>query len=86
MCFRVYSFTDYYMYFNADFAMQTSSEYTKYDIEEYYCPTSSISMRKVHVNMIVIENCYSRSLKQFRAPLLVLVITPLVRQKIVKRF
>ena len=46
------------MYFNTDFAMQTSSEYMKYDIEEYYCPTSSISMRKVHVNMILIENCY----------------------------
>ena len=50
------------MYFNADFAMHTSSEYIKYDIEEYYCPMSSISMRKVHVNMILIENCYSRSL------------------------
>ena len=41
------------MYFNADFAMQTSSEYMKYDIEEYYCPTSRIYMRKVHVNMIL---------------------------------
>ena len=50
------------MYFNTEFAMQTSSEYIKYDIEEYYCPTSSISMRKVHVNMILIKNCYSRSL------------------------
>ena len=50
------------MYFNADFAMQTSSEYITYDIEEYYCPTSSISMRIVHVNMILIEHCYSRSL------------------------
>ena len=49
-----------YMYFNADFAMQTSSEYIKNDIEEYYCPTSRISMR--NVNMILIENCYSRSL------------------------
>ena len=46
------------MYFNADFAMQASSEYIKYDIEEYYC---SISMRKVHVNMILSENCYSRT-------------------------
>ena len=35
--------------------MQTFSEYIKYDIEEYYCPTSSISMRKVHVNMILFE-------------------------------
>ena len=50
------------MYFNADFAMQTSSAYIKYDIEEYYCPRNSISMRKVHVNMSLIENCYSRSL------------------------
>ena len=50
------------MYFNADFAMQTSSEYIKYDIEENYCPTGSISMRKVCVNMTLIENCYSRSL------------------------
>ena len=50
------------MYFNADSAMQTSSEYIKYDMEEYYCPMSSISMRKVYVNMILIENCYSRSL------------------------
>ena len=50
------------MYFNADFEMQTSSEYIKYDIEEYYCPTSSISMRKVPVNMILIEKCYSKSL------------------------
>ena len=58
------------MYFNADFAMQTSSEYIKYDTEEYYCPASSISMRKVHVNMILIENCYSRSLRQLRVPLL----------------
>ena len=58
------------MYFNADFAMQTSYEYIKYDIEEYYCPTSSISMRKVHVNMILIENCDSRSLQQLRVPLL----------------
>ena len=49
------------MYFNSDFAMQTSSEYIKYDIEEY-CPMSSISMRKVHVNTILIEHCYSRSL------------------------
>ena len=24
------------MYFNTDFAMQTSCEYIKYDIEEYY--------------------------------------------------
>ena len=31
-CFRVYSFPEYWMYFNADFAMQTSSEYIKYDI------------------------------------------------------
>ena len=46
------------MYFNADFAMQTSSEYIKYDTEEYYCPTSSISTKKVHVNMILLENCY----------------------------
>ena len=45
------------MYFNADFAMQTSSEYIKYDIDGYFCPTSNISMRKVHVNMILIENC-----------------------------
>ena len=44
------------MYFNADFAMQTSSEYIKNDKEKYYCPTSSISMRKVHVNMILNEN------------------------------
>ena len=51
------------MYFNADFAMQTSSEYIKYDIEVRFCPTSSISMSKVHVNMILIENFYSRSLK-----------------------
>ena len=50
------------MYFNKDFAMKTSSEYIKYDIEEYYCPSSSISMRNVHVNMILVENCYSRSL------------------------
>ena len=50
------------MYFNADFAMQTSSEYIKCDIEEYYCETSSISMRKVYVNKILIENCCSRSL------------------------
>ena len=50
------------MYFNADFAMQTSSEYIKYDIEEYCCPKSSISMRKVHVNTILIKHCYSRSL------------------------
>ena len=35
------------MYFNTDFAMTTSSEYIKYDIEEYYCPTSNIYMRKV---------------------------------------
>ena len=35
------------MYFNADFAMQTSSVYIKNDIEEYY-PTSSIFMRIVH--------------------------------------
>ena len=42
------------MYFNADFAMQTFSEYIKYDIEEYYWPTSSISMRKVHGNMILL--------------------------------
>ena len=48
------------MYFNADFAMQTSSEYIKYDIEEYYCQTSSSYMRKI--NMILIENCYSRLL------------------------
>ena len=58
------------MYFNPDFAMQTSSEYIKYDIEEYYCQTSSISMGKVHVNMILIENCYSRSLQQLRVPLI----------------
>ena len=60
------------MYFNADFAMQTSSEYIKYDIKEYYFPTSSISMRKVHdiVNMILIQNCYSGSLQQLRVPLL----------------
>ena len=50
------------MYYNTDFAIQTSSEYIKYDTEEPYCPTSSISMRKVHVNIILIENCYSRSL------------------------
>ena len=50
------------MYFNADFAMQTSFEYIKYNIEEYYCPMSSFSMRKVNVNMTLIENCYSRSL------------------------
>ena len=50
------------MYSNADFAMQTSSQYIKYDIEEDYCPTSSISMGKVHVNMILIENCYNMSL------------------------
>ena len=50
------------MYFNADFAMQTSSEYINHDIEEYYCPKSSIFMRKVHINMILTENCYSRSL------------------------
>ena len=50
--------------------MQTSSEYIKYDTEEYYCPKSSISMRKVHVNMILIENCYSRSLQQLCVPLL----------------
>ena len=56
------------MYFNADFAMQTSSEYIKYDIVEYYCPMSSISMRKVHVNMILIENCYGRSLQQLCVP------------------
>ena len=49
------------MYFNADFAMQTSSEHIKYDIEEYYCPTSSISMRKVHINVTFIEHCYSKS-------------------------
>ena len=58
------------MYFNADFAMQTYSEYIKYDIEEYCYPTSSISMRKVHVNMILIENCNSRSLQQLCVPLL----------------
>ena len=58
------------MYFNAAFAMQTSSEYIKYDVEEYYCPTSSISMRKVNVNMILIGNCYSRSLQRFRVFLL----------------
>ena len=50
--------------------MLTSSEYIKYDTEECYCPTSSISMRKVHVNMILIENCYKRSLQQLRVPLL----------------
>ena len=50
------------MYFNAEFALQTRTEYIKYDIEEYYCPTSSFSMRKVQVNMILIENCYSKSL------------------------
>ena len=58
------------MYFNADFAMQTSSEYIKYDIEEYKCPTGSIYMRKVHVNMILFENCYSRLLQQLCVPLL----------------
>ena len=57
------------MYFNADFAMQTSSQYIKYDKEEYYCPTSSIYMRKCDVKMILIENCYSRSFSQLRAPL-----------------
>ena len=45
-------------------AMQTSFEYIKYDIEEYHCPMSSISMRRVHVNMILIKKkkkkCYSR--------------------------
>ena len=50
--------------------MQTSSEYIKYDIKEYYCPANGIFMRKVHINMIVIDNCYSRSLQQLRAPLL----------------
>ena len=50
------------MYFNADFAMQTSSEYIKYDIEDYYCPTRSISVRKVHANMVLIKNCCSRSI------------------------
>ena len=34
------------MYFNADFAMQTSPEYIRYDIEEYYCPKSSIFYEK----------------------------------------
>ena len=58
------------MYFNADFAMQTSSKYIKDDIEVCFCPTSSIFMSKVHVNMILIENCYSRSLQQLRVPLL----------------
>ena len=58
------------MSFNADFAMQTSSENIKYDIEEYYRPTSSVAMRKVHVNMILIETCYSRSLSQLGVPLL----------------
>ena len=58
------------MYFNADFAMQTSSECLKYDIEKYYFPTSSISMRKIHGNMILIENCYRSSLQQLRVPLL----------------
>ena len=43
-------------------------EYIKYDIEEYYCLTSSSSRRKVH--MILIENCYSMSLSQLRVPLL----------------
>ena len=57
------------MYFNTDFPMQTSSEYIKYDIEEYYCPASSVFMRNV-LNMILIENCYSRSLQQLRVPLL----------------
>ena len=57
------------MYFNADFAMHASLEYIKYDIEEYYCLTRSISTRKVHVNMILIDNCFSRSL-QHRVPLL----------------
>ena len=45
--------------------MQTSSEhaeYIKYNIEEYYYPPSSISMRKVRINMVLIENCYIRSL------------------------
>ena len=51
--------------FQRRFAMYTSSDYIKYDIEEYYCPTSSNSMKKVHVNMILIENCYSRSLYYF---------------------
>ena len=46
------------MYFNADFAMQTSSEYIKYGTDEQYFSMSSISMQKVHVNMILIENCY----------------------------
>ena len=58
------------MYFNAVFAMQTSSEYIKYDLEEYFCPTSSISMRKVHINMILTKNCYSWSPQQLRVPLL----------------
>ena len=70
MCFHVYSFPEYWMYFNADFVMQTSSEYIKYDIEDYNCPTSSISMRKVHVNMILIKNCCCYSLKQLCVPLL----------------
>ena len=34
------------MYYNADFAMQTSSEYIKYDIEEYYCPANGIFYEK----------------------------------------
>ena len=58
------------MYFNTNFVMQTFSEKIMYDTEEYYCPTSRSSRRKVHVNMILIENCYSRSLSQLRAPLL----------------
>ena len=57
------------MYFNADFAMQTCSEYIKCDTEACYCPASSISMRKVHANMTLIENCYSMSLQQLRVPL-----------------
>ena len=50
------------MYLSADFAMQTTSEYIKYDTEEYCCPKSIISMRKVHVNISLIENGYSGSL------------------------
>ena len=50
------------MYFNADFATQTSFINIKFDIEEYYGPTRSISIRKVYTNMFLLENCYGRSL------------------------
>ena len=48
------------MYFNGDFTFEN----IKYDIEEYtyYGPTSNIAMRKVYVNMFLLENCYGRSL------------------------